>query len=117
LFATVQDSGRILEDVPVSLGEKEIYNAKNFKLKRVVKDTGIGDCERQNPEVVLRCGAEKRVSLKLVDQGVTKRCRLSSLTNSALVKRVQMRGVGGSCGVSANGYICAMCTSRDVESK
>jgi hypothetical protein len=29
---------------------------------------------------------------------VTKRCRLSSLTNSALVIRVQMRGEGGDAG-------------------
>jgi hypothetical protein len=35
-------------------------------------------------------------------QGVTKRCRLSLLTNNTLVIRVQMRGEGGSCGVSAN---------------
>ncbi len=36
-----------------------------------------------------------------IDQGVTKRCRLSLLTNSALVIRVQLRGKGGgSCGVS-----------------
>ncbi len=41
-------------------------------------------------------------------QRVTKRCRLSWLTNSALVIRVQMRGEGwGSCGVSANEYSCA----------
>jgi hypothetical protein len=40
--------------------------------------------------------------------GVTKRCRLSLLTNSALHIRVQMReGGGGSCGVSANEYSCA----------
>jgi hypothetical protein len=40
-------------------------------------------------------------------QGVTKRCRLSLLTNSTLVLRVQMRGEGGSCGVSAIEYSCA----------
>ncbi len=45
-------------------------------------------------------------------QGVTKRCRLSLLTNSAFVIRVQMRGEGArggvpSCGVSANEYSCA----------
>jgi hypothetical protein len=40
-------------------------------------------------------------------KGVTKRCRLSCLTKSALVIRVQMRGEGGSCGVSANEYSCA----------
>jgi hypothetical protein len=37
-------------------------------------------------------------------QGVTKRCRLSLLTNSARVIQVQMRGEGGRCGVSANEY-------------
>jgi hypothetical protein len=42
------------------------------------------------------------VSTYCIYQGVTKRCRLSLLTNSALVIRVQMRGEGGSCGVSAN---------------
>jgi hypothetical protein len=36
-------------------------------------------------------------------QGVTKRCRLSWLTISALV----YAWGGGSCGVSANEYICA----------
>jgi hypothetical protein len=41
------------------------------------------------------------------NQGVTKRCRLSLLTSSALVIRVQMRREGGSCGVSANDYSCA----------
>jgi hypothetical protein len=40
-------------------------------------------------------------------QGVTKRCRLCLLTNSALVIWVQIRGEGGSCGVSANEYSCA----------
>jgi hypothetical protein len=38
-------------------------------------------------------------------QGVTRRCRLSLLTNSALEFRVQMRGEGGNCGVSA--YECS----------
>ncbi len=38
---------------------------------------------------------------------VTKICRLSLLTNSALLIRVQMQGEGGSCGVSANEYSCA----------
>jgi hypothetical protein len=37
-------------------------------------------------------------SFKDPEQGVTKRCRLSLLTNSALVKRVQMRGEGGVAG-------------------
>jgi hypothetical protein len=38
----------------------------------------------------------------VVDQGVTKRCRLSWLTNSDLVYEPKCRGGGGSCGVSAN---------------
>ncbi len=41
------------------------------------------------------------------EQGVTKRRRLSLLTNSALVIRVQMRGEGGIFEVSANEYSCA----------
>ncbi len=44
---------------------------------------------------------------KGLTQGVTKRCRLSFLTNSALVIRVQMRGERGSSGVSANEFSCA----------
>ncbi len=40
-------------------------------------------------------------------QGVTRRCRLSLLTNSALVYRVQMQGGGGDCEVSANECGCA----------
>ncbi len=39
------------------------------------------------------------------NQGVTKRCRLSLLTNSALVYEFQCGGDGG-CGVSANEYSC-----------
>jgi hypothetical protein len=38
-------------------------------------------------------------------QGVTKRCRLSWLTNSALVYEPQMRGGGGSCGVLMRGAV------------
>ncbi len=38
---------------------------------------------------------------------VQARYRLSLLTNSARVVRVQMRGEGGNCGVSADGYSCA----------
>jgi hypothetical protein len=45
------------------------------------------------------------------EQGVTKRCRLSWLTNSALVYEPKRGGRGGesceSCGVSANEYSCA----------
>ncbi len=41
-------------------------------------------------------------------QGVTKRCRLSLLTNSAaLVYESKSGGGGGSCGVSANEWSCA----------
>ncbi len=44
------------------------------------------------------------------DQGVTKRCRLSWLTNSALVYEPKCggrRGWGWACWVSANEYSCA----------
>jgi hypothetical protein len=42
------------------------------------------------------------------DQGVTTRCRLSWLTNSALVYESQCGGMGGGgCGVPANEYSCA----------
>jgi hypothetical protein len=40
-----------------------------------------------------------------VQQGVTKRCRLSLLTNSALAYESNAGG-GGSCGFSANEYSC-----------
>jgi hypothetical protein len=41
-------------------------------------------------------------------QGVTKRCRLSLFTNSALVYESKCGGrEGGSCGLSANEYSCA----------
>ncbi len=40
-------------------------------------------------------------------QGVTKRCRLSWLTNSALVYESKCGESGWSCGVSANEYSCA----------
>ncbi len=40
-----------------------------------------------------------------ITQGLTKRCRLSWLTNSALVYKPKC-GVGG-CGLSANEYSCA----------
>ncbi len=44
-------------------------------------------------------------SLPHQNQGVTKRCRLSWQTNSALVYEHECGGEGGgSCGVSANGY-------------
>jgi hypothetical protein len=39
-------------------------------------------------------------------QGVTKRCHLSRLSNSALVYEPKCRGRGGRCGVSANEYSC-----------
>jgi hypothetical protein len=40
-------------------------------------------------------------------RGVTKRCRLSWLTNSALVHEPKCRGETTSCGVPANEYSCA----------
>jgi hypothetical protein len=42
----------------------------------------------------------------ILGQGVTKRCRLSLLTNLALSYMSPNAGGGGSCGVSANGYSC-----------
>ncbi len=42
-----------------------------------------------------------------IAQGVTKRCRLSLLTNSTLVYESQCRGIQGGCGVSASEYSCA----------
>jgi hypothetical protein len=51
-------------------------------------------------------GKISSVSLAMV-QRVTKRCRLSLLTNGALDIRVQMRWEGESCGFSANEYSCA----------
>jgi hypothetical protein len=39
-------------------------------------------------------------------QGVTKRCRLPWLTNSALVYEPKCGGRVGGCGVSANEYSC-----------
>ncbi len=40
------------------------------------------------------------------DQGVTKRCRLSWLTNNALLFEPKCGGRDGDCGVSANEYSC-----------
>ncbi len=62
----------------------------------------IGDLARTSPPTEkLEAGGgpvgEARSSLEKghrCKQGVTKRCRLSLLTNSALVMRVQMRGEG-----------------------
>jgi hypothetical protein len=45
--------------------------------------------------------------LKVVSQRVTKFCRLSWLTNSALVYEPICVGGGGGCGVSANEYSSA----------
>jgi hypothetical protein len=43
----------------------------------------------------------------------TKRCRLSLLTNSALIYESKCGKMGGG-EVSANDYRCAQCTSRDM---
>jgi hypothetical protein len=60
------------------------------------------------PFISIRSPYEVLDFLQPQNQGFTKRCRrLSFLTNNALVIRVQMRGAGGSCGVSANEYSCA----------
>jgi hypothetical protein len=45
--------------------------------------------------------------LFLIQQGVTKTCRLSWLTNSALVYEPKCGGWGWGCGASANEYSCA----------
>ncbi len=50
-----------------------------------------------------------RQYLELAQQGVTKRCRLSWLTNSVLVNEPKCGG-RGSCGVSANEYCTYSCT-------
>ncbi len=47
-------------------------------------------------------------------QGVTKRCRLPLLTNSALVIQVQMRGRRGVGGLSQR---VQLCPSRDIKPK
>ncbi len=44
--------------------------------------------------------------IRLKRQGVTKKCRLPWLTNSALVYEPKCGGRGESCGVSTNEYIC-----------
>jgi hypothetical protein len=64
--------------------------------------------EQTSPSIILagQTAAGQLVTVCSM-QGVTKRCRLSLLSNSTLVIRVQMRGEGGSCGVSANEYSCA----------
>jgi hypothetical protein len=49
-----------------------------------------------------------------LSQGVTKRCRLSWLTNSALVCEPKRGGGGGSCVVSANGYGCTVHTGAQI---
>jgi hypothetical protein len=45
-------------------------------------------------------------------EGVTKRCRLSWLTNSALVYEPKCWGKGESCGISANEYSCTQETKN-----
>ncbi len=47
------------------------------------------------------------VLTRVLKPGVTKRCRLSWLTNSALVFEPKCGRGGGGCGVSANEYSCA----------
>jgi hypothetical protein len=48
-----------------------------------------------------------QLHLNLLTQVVTKRCRLSCLTNIAPSLGAQMWGEEGSCGVSADEYSCA----------
>jgi hypothetical protein len=51
-----------------------------------------------------------------LSKGVTKRCRLSLLTNSVLEYESKCGGMGRVAGVSANEYV-QLCTSRDMEPK
>jgi hypothetical protein len=58
---------------------------------------------------------EENCVLECVKQGVTKRCRLSWLTSSALVYETTCRGRGwGRSGVSANEYTGAQINFRDL---
>jgi hypothetical protein len=65
-------------------------------------DTQPPDCNSSSSK-----GSSPSIYPVLSMQRVTKRCRLSLLTNSAPHIRVQMRGEGKTCGVSANKYSCA----------
>jgi hypothetical protein len=58
-------------------------------------------------DLLVICTEAVPLPLILQQQGDTRICRLSLLTNSALVYRVQMRGEGGDCRASANEYSCA----------
>ncbi len=61
----------------------------------------------QNCDTKFKQSKIAEFSLVCLLQGITKRCRLSLLTNRALVIRVPMLGYKGGCGVSANEYSCA----------
>ncbi len=62
---------------------------------------------------LLPCWARHR-SGSAKSQGVTKRCRLSWQTNSALVYKTKFSGGGGSSGVSANEYTVAQINFGDL---
>jgi hypothetical protein len=69
---------------------------------------------------ILQSAWRQRVSEKYIIgyvQGVTKRCRLSWLTNSALVLQVQRNAGGMGWGGGGLSQWVQMCTSRDMEPK
>jgi hypothetical protein len=84
-----------------------------LKIKINFPPTGVrGNCllEVGGCRTRIRCtlGYNDFNNLVLPGQGVTKTCRLSLLTNSALVYKSQYGGMGGGgCRVSVNEYSCA----------
>ncbi len=83
-------SGRCEKRVVVQARQAEI----DFWLLKRSTNTGSG---------LKRYESQGKISTK----GVTKRCRLSLLTNSALVYVPKCGGRGRGCRVSANEYSCA----------
>ncbi len=84
--------------------------------------TNDPDPDPGGPKTCGSCGSGSRSgsgsgSKHGFQQGVTKRCRLSLLTNCAPRIRVPMRGEGGVCGVSANEYSCAHITWHGAQIK
>jgi hypothetical protein len=64
-------------------GEKEEYNISTINMTT-------------KPHTLMRIRMPEQ--LNAIEQGVTKRCRLSWLTNSALVNEPKLRGEGERCG-------------------
>ncbi len=76
-------------------------------LENTIKGTVGQDFQSKTKKRLLMSLRDANYYLLYTTPGVTKKCRLSCLTNSALVIGVQMQGEGGSCGVPANEYSCA----------